>query len=1096
LNGLIGTETLTLGNTASGTLASANAGSEPVTTAVTISNGTGLASNYTLTQPTLSNVTISPATLTLSGTRVYDGTTIVAGSVLTANGVAGQTFSVTGAGNLSNLTSANVQTGSTLATLTGLTLGSSSNGGLSSNYSPLSTTGSSISITQLGTVYWVGGTTGYWSTPSNWAANSPTGPRGAIPDYANVANVVIPLAGSTVPTVTYNSLVPGSTTLSTLTSNGNLLMAAGSLGSLSTTGYLSTAGYQQTSGTLNVGGNFSTAGYTQSGGTLNVGGNLSINSTAGGVTLGNIGAGSLSISSTAGPIAQSASTALNVTGTTALHASSPSTIYPINDYNITLANAGNNFAGAVTSYGLNINLLDKSALSLGDTNAPFGNNGNSASGNFTATSLNGAITETPGTSFYAYGNTNLTAGNGSSTKYNITMLSTGNYTGGSYSGGAVTANGSNISLQFGQCCGQAGLILGNITAGTTTAPGNFTALSTTGAITQAVGTTVDVTGTSTLTAVQLTHTGAITYNITLGNKNDFMGAVTANGSAITLDNSAPLTAIVYAGATSLTSAGALNVGGTVGTLTTVTTGTNSATTFIPNAVGTATTVGTALNVTSTGPITQAASTAVNVGGATTLTASGSGASGLITLANTSNSFGGAVASSGSSIDLQSSGGLILGTTAARAGGLTITSGGPITQSAAVNVTGTGATSLNSNNNAITLTNASNSFGGAVSSTGSNIDLVAGTGGLMLGATMAAGMFTADSLAGAITQAAGTAVNVGTTSLTANKAITLTNASNSFGGTVTATGSAITLDDALLTVPLTAVLDSTGASALTSAGALNVSGTVGTSLTTTTTGTGSATNFGATTIGTKLVVSSAGPITQSASTGVDVTGTTSLTAPNYGITLANASTCPQDCNSFGGAVSSTGSNIDLVQSTGGLKLGNTAATGLTADSLAGAITQVAGTTVDVTGATSLTANNGVTGTGAVNYNITLANANNFGGTVTATGSVITLDDAAPLAPLTAVLDSTGASALTSVGPLNVSGTVGTKLTTTTTGTTGTGSATTFGATTVGTTLVVTSTGAVTETSPNILTVDGEGTTNQPSPGNKHVTVNGVVAANIP
>jgi len=95
------------------------------------------------------NLTINPASLTLSGTRVYDGSTIVAGGILTATGVAGQTFSVTGAGDSSNLISKNVQTDSTLATVTGLTLGSSGNGGLSSNYYPLSTTDSSITITPL-----------------------------------------------------------------------------------------------------------------------------------------------------------------------------------------------------------------------------------------------------------------------------------------------------------------------------------------------------------------------------------------------------------------------------------------------------------------------------------------------------------------------------------------------------------------------------------------------------------------------------------------------------------------------------------------------------------------------------------------------------------------------------------------------------------------------------------------------------------------------------------------------------------------------------------------------------------------------------------
>jgi DNA polymerase-4 len=61
-------ESLTLGSTTTGTLASANAGSETVTTAVTLANGTGLASNYVLAQPTLANVTIAAqAPLTVTG---------------------------------------------------------------------------------------------------------------------------------------------------------------------------------------------------------------------------------------------------------------------------------------------------------------------------------------------------------------------------------------------------------------------------------------------------------------------------------------------------------------------------------------------------------------------------------------------------------------------------------------------------------------------------------------------------------------------------------------------------------------------------------------------------------------------------------------------------------------------------------------------------------------------------------------------------------------------------------------------------------------------------------------------------------------------
>jgi len=67
LSGLANNETLTLGGITSGTLASPNAGSEAVSTTVTIADGTGLASNYTLTQPTLANVNIAQAPLTVTG---------------------------------------------------------------------------------------------------------------------------------------------------------------------------------------------------------------------------------------------------------------------------------------------------------------------------------------------------------------------------------------------------------------------------------------------------------------------------------------------------------------------------------------------------------------------------------------------------------------------------------------------------------------------------------------------------------------------------------------------------------------------------------------------------------------------------------------------------------------------------------------------------------------------------------------------------------------------------------------------------------------------------------------------------------------------
>jgi filamentous hemagglutinin family protein len=138
-------------------LSSANVQTDSVLASVTglglgISTNGGLATNYTALKAAGSKVSITKAKLTLSdlilsGSRIYDGTTVVSGDVLTATGVKNQTFSVTGSGHASNLSSANVQTDSVLASLTGLGLGISANGGDAKNYTALNTKDSKVSIT-------------------------------------------------------------------------------------------------------------------------------------------------------------------------------------------------------------------------------------------------------------------------------------------------------------------------------------------------------------------------------------------------------------------------------------------------------------------------------------------------------------------------------------------------------------------------------------------------------------------------------------------------------------------------------------------------------------------------------------------------------------------------------------------------------------------------------------------------------------------------------------------------------------------------------------------------------------------------------------
>jgi filamentous hemagglutinin family protein len=221
----------------------------------------------------------------------------------------------------------------------------------------------------------------------------------------------------------------------------------------------------------------------------------------------------------------------------------------------------------------------------------------------------GAITQAASTAIDVAGASTLTANNGVSgagaVEYDITLDNpTNNFV------GAVTANGLNIDLADGT---------GGITMGNTTATGTLTVTSLDGVIKQAAEATVSVAGASNLTADN-GGSGAkdIRYNITLNRPTDkFVGAVSADGGAIALDDVAALTAILASkGAVSLTSAGAMNVSGTIGTtLTTVTTGgTGSTTTFGK------TTVGTSLDVTSTGAVTETSSNILTVAGAATTTA--------------------------------------------------------------------------------------------------------------------------------------------------------------------------------------------------------------------------------------------------------------------------------------------------------------------------------------------------------------------------------------------------------------------------------------------------------------------------------------------
>ncbi|TCT01010.1 beta strand repeat-containing protein, partial [Paralcaligenes ureilyticus] len=299
--------------------------------------------------------------------------------------------------------------------------------------------------------------------------------------------------------------------------------------------------------------------------------------------------------------------------------------------------------------------------------------------------------------------------------------------------------------------------------------------------------------------------------------------------------------------------------------------------------------------------------------------------------------------------------LSLGTSSVGSGTLAV-SGTGITQTGAITqAAGAGAASFTAGAGAITLTNAGNTFTGAVSLSNSGANDVAlsnGANALLLGtSSVGRGALTVSGTGitqtGAITQTAGTGAasfNAGT------GALTLTDTDNDFRGAVSLTGGTTQITDKSA---LTLGMLTTGALTATSAGALNLGGgTVGGVLTATST---------------NNAITQAGALT--------VTGTSGINAGAGAITLTNAG------NTFTGAVSLTnsmGNDVALSNGANALLLG--------ASSVGSGTLTVSGTGITQTGAITQAA-----GAGAANFDagagaITLTNTGNaFTGAVGLTNS---------------------------------------------------------------------------------------------------------------
>ena len=117
LSNLAGGQTLSHSGTA--TLGSKNVGSSTISnlSGISIADGTGTASNYTLTGGT-HNFTVNQKVISLSGSRLYDATTnAVASDLTTISGrVGSETLALSGTGSVSNANVSNNKT-VTLGTL-------------------------------------------------------------------------------------------------------------------------------------------------------------------------------------------------------------------------------------------------------------------------------------------------------------------------------------------------------------------------------------------------------------------------------------------------------------------------------------------------------------------------------------------------------------------------------------------------------------------------------------------------------------------------------------------------------------------------------------------------------------------------------------------------------------------------------------------------------------------------------------------------------------------------------------------------------------------------------------------------------------------
>ena len=543
--------------TGSGAFASRNVGSNLNYTVTGLTLTGTDASNYVLlggsTSLSGNNGQIVAKTVTItpqSATKTYDGNTVASANLSYFSnqlGVAGDSVTALSV----NFDDKNVGTVKTL-TPSAITI-SDGNGG--SNYNIVYANASVGTVTRLSSVSWVGGTTGNWFDPANWAG-------GAVPDLSNVANVLIP-SGVTVSF--NNTLVPpaqsGAVNIDSLGSaSGNLSQSAGTLnvgtggitlnalsqtgGNLSSQSAVTLTDFTQSGGSTVFAANLTMANYTQSGGTTSVNGTLTTTQytqTDGATNLGNLSvANSMNVSGGS----------TNVSGTTTagnltvaggnVTSQGDVTTGNVTQSNGTLTTNGNlTVNGSLIQTGGNTSVAGNTTV-LGNTAVA----GNTTSGNLTTTNMNVSGGNTTVAGNTTAGNLTITGGNtsvsgnttvGNLTQSNGTLITVNNMT----VNGNLTQTGGNTSVAgnttvLGNTAVAGNTTLGNlsttnmnVSGGNTTVTGNSTTsgnLTITGGNTTVAGNTTS--GNLTIAGGNTTMAG----NTTVGNLTVSGGNITAQGA--------------------------------------------------------------------------------------------------------------------------------------------------------------------------------------------------------------------------------------------------------------------------------------------------------------------------------------------------------------------------------------------------------------------------------------------------------------------------------------------------------------------------------------------------------------------------------------